>query len=143
MNWLEILNDATPVLITAVIIPLLLAVGRVISKKLKTDMQQKYFQMANAAVITAVAETMQTFVSELKKQGKFDAEAAKKAYDMAKLKAMQIMGVAVIQAMPEIVNDFETWLKARIEAATLETKGLVWLPASAVLSVEDDDNDKQ
>jgi hypothetical protein len=122
MNWLDILDQATPLIITAIVIPMLLAAGRAISKKFNTVMQQKYFNMAQNAVITAVAETMQTFVSALKKEGKWDAEAAKKAFEMSKLKAMQIMGVAVIQAMPEIVIDFEAWLTAQIEAATLTLK---------------------
>jgi hypothetical protein len=138
MNWLELLNSAVPVLMSAVVIPMLLVIGRQISKKLKTDMQQKYFNRAVDAVVTAVAETMQTFVSSLKSSGKWDGDTAKKAFDLAKNKAIEIMGVAVLQAMPEIVGDFETWIKARIEAATLETKGLVLLSASAIMPPEDD-----
>lgn len=122
MNWLDLLNQAMPVLLTAVIIPLILAIGRLISKKLKTEMQQKYLEMAVNAVATAVSETMQTFVKSLKDSGTWNEETAKQAFIMAKNKSIQIMGVAVLNAMPEIVRDFETWLTSQIEATTLELK---------------------
>lgn len=122
MDWAELINTALPVIISAVIIPLLVAAGKALSKYLKTEQQKKYYDMACDAVITAVAETMMTFVDAMKKAGTWDAAAAKKAFDLAKAKAVKIMGAAALQAMPEIVMDFEAWLTAQIEAATLAAK---------------------
>lgn len=122
MDWLSLINTAMPVVITAVIIPLLVAAGKAIGKYIKTEQAKKYYDMACDAVIAAVAETMMTFVDELKKAGKWNAETAKTAFNIARAKALKIMGAAVLQAMPEIVNDFEAWLNAQIEAATLSMK---------------------
>lgn len=126
MNIYEILNAAVPALLTAVVIPLLVAAGRAVSgyfkSKTKNERLQYYFDRANDAVVTAVAETMQTFVSSLKNSGEWNKEAAKKALELAKLKAQELMGVAALQALPEIVGDVEKWLTAKVEAATLEEK---------------------
>lgn len=122
MDWISLINTAIPVVITAVIIPLLVAAGKAIGKYIKTEQAKKYYDMACDAVIAAVAETMMTFVDELKKSGNWNSDTAKKAFDIAKAKALQIMGAAVLRAMPEIVNDFEAWLTAQIEAATLSMK---------------------
>ena len=122
MDWLSLINTAMPVVITAVIIPLLVAAGKAIGKYIKTEQAKKYYDMACDAVIAAVAETMMTFVDELKKAGKWNSETAKKAFELARAKALKTMGAAVLQAMPEIVGDFEAWLSAQIEAATLSMK---------------------
>jgi hypothetical protein len=146
MNWSDILNSAVPVLLTAVVIPLLIAAGKAISNyfKSKTDNErlQYYFDKANDAVVTAVAETMQTFVSAMKNSGTWNAEAALKALEMAKLKAQELMGVAALQALPEIVGDVEKWLTAKVEAATLDEKNKAPVTLTASLISNGDGNGK-
>lgn len=124
MTTSEILNLILPTLLTAVIIPLLIGVGNAIKKKYQLEVNQKYLEAAVDSVTTAVAEVMQTFVTTMKKQGEWNTENAKKAAEMARLRAIEIMGVAVLQAMPAIVTDFEAWLTAKIEAATLAQKAV-------------------
>ncbi len=126
MKLSEILNLVLPTLLTAVLIPLLVAVGKAVSNYFKTrtknETLQRYFDMANDAIVTAVAEVMQTFVTTMKNEGTWNKAAAEKAFELAKLKAQEIMGVAALQALPEIVGDVEAWLVSKIEAATLQTK---------------------
>lgn len=126
MTTSEILNIVLPVVLSSIVIPLLVAAGNAFKKyygeKVKNEKLQRYFDMANDAIITAVAEVMQTFVTTMKQTGQWNAEAAKQAFEMAKLRAQEIMGVAALQALPEIVDDVETWLTSKIEAATLKMK---------------------
>jgi|BioPla2DNA2_1021312.scaffolds.fasta_scaffold105973_2 NADH/NAD ratio-sensing transcriptional regulator Rex len=126
MTLSEILNIVLPSLMTAVIIPLLVAVGKAVSnyfkEKTNSEKLQKYFDMANDAIVTAVAEVMQTFVETMKREGAWNKEAAEKAFELAKMRAIEIMGVAALQALPEIVGDVEAWIISKIEAATLQTK---------------------
>lgn len=131
MDFSEILNIVIPILLTSVIIPLILSVGDYIKKKAKTEMQQKYFIFACDAVATAVSETMQTFVTTMKNNGTWTDESAKQALEMAKLKAQEIMGVAALSALPEIVGDVETWLTSKVEAATLITKQVLIVSTEA------------
>jgi len=126
MTLSEILNLTLPTLLTAVIIPLIVAVGKAVSnyfkERTKNETLQRYFDMANDAIVTAVAEVMQTFVETMKNEGTWNKEAAEKALELAKMKAIEIMGVAALQALPEVVGDVEAWLVSKIEAATLQTK---------------------
>ena len=126
MTITEILNLAVPALITTVLIPFLVtaitAFTNYIKTKTKNATLDKYLDRANDAVVTAVAEVMQTFVDSMKKADAWDKEAAEKAFEMAKLRAIEIMGAAALQALPEVVGDIEKWLTAKIEAATLTAK---------------------
>ena len=126
MDISAILNIALPVLLTSVIIPLLIAAGNAISTYYKTktanEKMQHYFDLANDAIVTAVAETMQTFVTTMKNNGTWTDESAKQAFEMSKLRAQEIMGYAALKALPEIVGDINTWLTSKVEAATLTAK---------------------
>jgi hypothetical protein len=93
--------------------------------KTKNAALDKYMDRANDAVLTAVAETMQTFVTTMKNEGQWNRETARKAFEMSLIRAKEIMGLAVLQALPEVVGDLEKWLTAKIEAATLATKAAV------------------
>jgi hypothetical protein len=122
----EILSIAVPALITTVLVPFIASMISVLTTwiKAKTSnaMVDKYINLAGDAVNTAVAEVMQTFVSTMKTAGTWDSEAAAKAFNMAKKRAIQIMGAAALDALPAIVGDTEAWLKANIEAATYAKK---------------------
>ncbi len=119
-------TDILSLIINAALVPLVAwAVSELtafLKSKANNEALDKYFNMANDAVTTAVKEVMQTYVSTLKAAGKWDEEAAKEALRMAKMKAQEIMGAAALKALPEIVGDVEAWLTSKIEAATLEMK---------------------
>ena len=126
MTTSEILNLVLPTLLTAVIIPLLLGVGSAIKNYIKTKIKnekfEKYIEQANDAIFIAVAEVMQTFVTTMKNKGEWNEENAKKAFELAKYKAIEIIGAEALNALPEVVGDLTAWLTAKIEAATLELK---------------------
>ena len=126
MTTSEILNLVLPSLVTAVIIPLIIGIGNAIKNYVKSKTNnaklEKYIDMANDAIVTAVAEVMQTFVTTMKKNGEWNTENASKAFELAKFKAVEIMGAEIKAAIPDVVGDFDAWLTAKIEAATLELK---------------------
>lgn len=120
------INEIIVLIINAAIIPLLAwavsALTDYLKQKADNDKLDKYFDLANDAVITAVSETMQTFVSEMKKSGDWNKEAAARALSMAKLRAQEIMGAAAYMMLAEIVGDVDAWLTSKIEAAVLTVK---------------------
>lgn len=120
------LDTILQTLVTAVLIPAIIFIGKAAFDWLKTKTTnaklQKYLDDANDAVSTATAEVMQTFVTTLKNNGKWSSESAKQALQMARDKAIIIMGVAAYKALPEVVGDVQTWLTSKIEAATLAAK---------------------
>lgn len=125
MDFSEFMDIVAPYLVPAVIAALGVVTKALwdwLKAKTKNATIDKYIDRANDAILTAVAETMQTFVTTMKNEGKWDAEAAKKAFEMSMLRAREIMGKAALEALPEVVGDIEKWLTAKIEAATLATK---------------------
>lgn len=125
MSFSEFMNIVAPYLVPAVVAALGViakALWDWLKAKTKNATIDKYIDRANDAVLTAVAETMQTFVTTMKQKGEWNEENAKKAFEMSMLRAREIMGKAALEALPEVVGDLEKWLTAKIEAATLELK---------------------
>lgn len=114
------------IIFSSVLIPLLVigmnAIVDFIKTKTKNEKLDKYLDRASDAVITAVQEIMQTYVSTLKKNGEWTEESADEALEMAKLKAIEIMGAAVYTSLPDLIENVEAWLIAKIEAATRAEK---------------------
>lgn len=81
-----------------------------------------FIKLAGEAVAQAVAYVAQTYADELKKSGTFDKEAQQRAFNMAKDRAVQILGPAVMQALGEIYGDVDVWITTKIEKACREAK---------------------
>ena len=110
-----------------VIIPLLAALTVYAVKwinaqadKLKTETDNeildKYLVMLAETVTKCVIATNQTYVESLKKEGKFDAEAQKVAFEKTYDAVMSIISIDMIDYLTEFVGDFETFLMQSIEA---------------------------
>jgi hypothetical protein len=126
INYNEMIYAILSVIVTAVLIPLIRTGGTALVELVKTKINNAkvaaYLDSANDAVMTAVAETMQTFVSELKKTGTWSQASWAEAFSKSKDRAIVIMGTATLEALPDIVGDVQAWLTAKIEAATLAQK---------------------
>lgn len=93
-----------------------------LDEKIKNETAEKYVNLAVDAVYSAVQQTMQTYVSALKKSGEWNEETARKAFENAKAIALVTMGSAAREAIAEMTGDLDAWLEARIEACTLQIK---------------------
>ena len=121
------LTDIIALIIETALIPILAwGVAKLtayMDEKIKNETAEKYVNFAVDAVYTAVQQTMQTYVSALKKSGEWNAETAETAFNNAKALALVTMGVKAQEVITELSGDLEAWLDARIEACTLELKG--------------------
>ena len=85
-------------------------VAQIESKKL-----QEAIEMADIAVRSAVAETAQSFVDDMKKADSFGADEAKQAALMALQSSRSILGGATIDILRKGMGDVNAYLTARIE----------------------------
>ncbi len=119
-------TEMISMLIDVLILPLLAwAVSefrKYISAKIKNEKAEKYVNLATDAVYTAVQQTMQTYVSTLKKNGEWNEESAQKAFEQTKVTAIAVMGEEAKNAVVELTGDFDAWITAKIEAYTLQIK---------------------
>ena len=129
ISWILILQQVLEV----VIIPLLGILTTVLIKYInskskeaasKTDnlLQQKYIYMLNDTITSCVLATSQTYVDTLKKEGKFDTEAQKKAFKMTYESVMNILTDDAKSYLYEIYGDLESYITAEIEAEVNNNK---------------------
>ena len=73
-------------------------------------------QMVTETITSCVIATNQTYVETLKKQGKFDAEAQKEAFNQTLTAVEQLLNEDAKQYLIEIYGDLNEYLTKRIEA---------------------------
>lgn len=93
-----------------------------IQQRTDNETAAHYIGMAGEVIAQAVAYVAQTYADELKKAGTFNKEAQEKAFEMARARAVQILGPAAMKALGEIYGDVDVWISTKIEQACREQK---------------------
>jgi hypothetical protein len=129
MDWMSILAQ----LFEIVIFPLL-AIGTLyltslikvkiqeLKQKKEYEKYDKYYTMLEDTIISCVIATTQSYVETLKKEGKFDAEAQKKAFAKTYSNVMEILSKDAKKYLEEAIGDLETYVYNKIEAEVNLTK---------------------
>ena len=103
-------------ILTAYIVSYIRAKTNELTEISQNDTLDKYLKMLAETVSKCVIATNQTYVEALKKQGKFDAEAQKKAFTMTLNAVMNIMGEEAIHYLNEACGDLSIYISNLIEA---------------------------
>lgn len=117
-----VIIPAVPILVTFVV-KLLKTKAEQAAVKINNDLVKQYLQEAVDAVLQAVTYTSQTYVDSLKKQGKFDAEAQKVAFNTAKTLAIQLLTEDAKEMITDLYGDLAVWIDSKIEQTVKEQKG--------------------
>ena len=123
MEWLELVYDilklcAIPLagILTAYIIKWLKAKELEVLDKADSDLADKYISLVFETVRDCVSATTQTYVDSLKKQGKFDAEAQKTAFNMTLDAVLAVLADDAKEYLASIYGDVNAFLTNKIEA---------------------------
>lgn len=87
-----------------------------LKKKYDNELFGKYADMLEQTIISCVIATNQTYVEALKKEGKFDAEAQKIAFDKTFSAVITILSDDAYDYLSEAIGDLEEYITNRIEA---------------------------
>lgn len=93
------------------------------------ELAKKYISLLSSTITNCVIATNQTYVETLKKQGKFDAEAQKEAFNMTLNAVMALLTDEAKEYLSEIYGDLNTYITNQIEATVNQNKITV-LPAA-------------
>lgn len=93
-----------------------------LKKQSDSDLEKKYLDMLNDTIIDCVLATNQTYVNELKKQGKFDLDAQKIAFQKTYESVMALLTDEAKKYLTEVLGDLETYVNNKIEAEVLLNK---------------------
>lgn len=123
MEWLEILYKIFEVclipllgLLTTYFIKWLKAKENEINDKIDNSTTEKYINMVAQTITDCVIATNQTYVDSLKKQGSFDAEAQKNAFQKTYEAVMAVLSEDAKEYLTALYGDVTVYLTARIEA---------------------------
>ena len=126
MNWSEVLLyviESLLGLIVSVGIPYLFVfIKKYFNTKTRSDLVEKYLDLAEKLVKDAVSQVQQTYVSTLKKTGNFDKAAQEEAFRMAKNAVIAMMNEEMKEIVIEAVGDFDIYINTMIESAVHEGK---------------------
>ena len=95
-----------------------------LKNKTNNETQQKYLTMFEDTITTCVLATNQTYVDALKKEGKFDAEAQKKAFELTKDAVLTILTEDAKEYLTELYGDLNKQLTSLIEAQVKVNKNI-------------------
>lgn len=93
-----------------------------LKKKSDNDLEKKYLDMLNNTITDCVLATNQTYVNELKKQGKFDMDAQKIAFQKTYENVMALLTDEAKKYLSEALGDLQTYVNNKIEAEVLLNK---------------------
>lgn len=87
-----------------------------ITDKMDNELADKYVQMLTDTITACVIATNQTYVESLKKQGKFDAEAQKHAFELTYNAVVAVLSDEAKHYLASIYGDLTAYITTRIEA---------------------------
>lgn len=88
-----------------------------IQKNNDNVLANKYIQMLTDTINSCVIATNQTYVESLKKQGKFDAEAQKQAFEQTTQAVLTILSQEAKDYLANIYGDLDKYISEKIEAS--------------------------
>ena len=127
------MEDFLNQLYNLVLFPLILALGsflvafihtktKELKNKTKNEIEQKYIERIGEIITSCVLTTNQTYVESLKKQGKFDAEAQKTAFENTKDAVLGMLNIELKDFITEAFGDINKYLTTAIEASVNDNK---------------------
>lgn len=117
MDWESVLAELISTVARIVVALCISYVVKLAKDKIHNDRINKYVDKAANVVNQIVDFVNQTYVDGLKKEGKFDKEQQKVAFEMSKDYAMRLINEESKKACIELFGDFELWLNSMIESS--------------------------
>lgn len=132
MDWLNILNQIFEIAIipligvgTTYLIFLINTKINEIKQKTNNEKFNEYLSMLNSTIEDCVIATTQTYVLTLKKEGVFDAEAQKIAFNKTYEAVMAILTEDAKKYLNKGLADLNEYVYNKIESEVAMTKSLV------------------
>ena len=123
MDWMLVLEQVFQICIFPILGALTIWIISLIDVKKQEILEEndnkllaKYLNMLDDTITACVLATNQTYVDSLKKQGKFDAEAQKIAFENTYNAVLDILADDAFEYLSVAVGDLQTYITNKIEA---------------------------
>ena len=128
-DWMELVKQLFEIVIfpllgvaTTFLIKYLNAKSSQIKEGTDNVLYKKYIDMLTDTITRCVIATNQTYVDALKKEGKFDAEAQKKAFELTYDAVLGILSQDAIDYLNNSVSDLDAYITNLIESEVNKNK---------------------
>ena len=129
MDWLEILEKVFDIAIfpllgalTLYLVTLIKAKKAELAEKTKNETTRKYLDLLETTIVDCVWATNQTYVETLKKEGIFDADAQKEAFNRTYKAVMAVLTDDAKEYLGTAINDLEAYITNKIEVGVATSK---------------------
>jgi hypothetical protein len=129
LDWLDILYKVFEVAIipilaaaTMYLVTFIKAKKQELLNKTKNENTKKYIEMLDKTITECVLATNQTYVEALKKQGSFDMDAQKKAFQLTYEAVMAILTDDAQEYLNEAIKDLDAYITNKIESQVVVVK---------------------
>lgn len=129
MEWLALLYEIFEVCVIPLLGVLTVYIVKFIQKKTEelnskneNELMNKYLTMLSDTIVDCVIATNQTYVESLKKQGKFDLEAQKIAFEMTYNAVINVLSNEAKEYLTSIYGDLSAYITNMIEAEVNRNK---------------------
>lgn len=116
-------------IVTVIILPLITLLGskliKWISKKIDDENLEKNLIKATNIVLDAVKYVLQTYVDNLKKEGKFTKDAQLIAFNKAKEIVLSQFNEEIKSYIKDNFGDIDSWIDVQIEASINNLKNIL------------------
>lgn len=123
INWSEVISVITqfmliPILplVTAYVCALIKKAIRKLDEESNNQTVDKYLYIAQDALISVVSMVTETYVKELKANGKFDLQAQQVAMQKAIDMFNTIVSEECKDVLEEVYGDYNAWIHSQIES---------------------------
>ena len=123
MEWLALLYEIFEVCVIPLLGVLTVYIVKFIQKKTEelnskneNELMNKYLTMLSDTIVDCVIATNQTYVESLKKQGKFDLDAQKVAFEMTYNAVINVLSNEAKEYLTSIYGDLSAYITNMIEA---------------------------
>jgi hypothetical protein len=124
MNYVELVNEIFQVcivpllgILTTYLVKYITIKMEEIQVKTENEKMDKYLTMLTETITSCVIATNQTYVEALKKEGKFDLEAQKVAFEKTKNAVLGVLTAESQRYLTAAVGDLNLYISQQIEAA--------------------------
>lgn len=94
-----------------------------LTEKIDNDILDKYIRMLDKTITECVIATNQTYVDTLKKEGSFDKDAQKIAFEKTYNSVILILNEDAKEYLEEAFFDLKKYITEKIEAEVAQNKG--------------------
>ena len=129
MDWLDLLAKIFEVcvipllgVLTTYLVVYLKTKRDELIEKSQSDLLDKYIDKLHETITDCVIATNQTYVETLKKEGKFDAEAQKIAFEKTYEAVISILSLDAYEYLGSIIGDLNGYITTKIEAEVNKQK---------------------